>query len=138
MNQKGLRQLLGRREMLRAALGSAAGLVGAAIVEHTASGQSTGHDAGHNSGMAGTDMTSDHGANMMVGQVNHAKNGFDPLKVLVDWDYGTVSTLPNGQTLREFEIVAFDREIEIAPGIFFKAWTYNGRVPGPSIRCTEG
>ena len=35
-------------------------------------------------------------------------------------------------------IVAEDKEIEIAPGIFFPAWTYNGRVPGPTIRVTEG
>ncbi len=34
--------------------------------------------------------------------------------------------------------MAVDREIEIAPGIFFPAWTYNGRVPGPTIRCAEG
>jgi FtsP/CotA-like multicopper oxidase with cupredoxin domain len=40
--------------------------------------------------------------------------------------------------LREYEIVAFDKEIEIAPGLFFPAWTYNGRVPGPTLRCTEG
>ena len=26
---------------------------------------------------------------------------------------------------------AVDREIEIAPGVFFPAWTYNGTVPGP-------
>ena len=25
-----------------------------------------------------------------------------------------------------------DREIEIAPGVFFPAWTYNGQVPGPT------
>jgi FtsP/CotA-like multicopper oxidase with cupredoxin domain len=31
-----------------------------------------------------------------------------------------------------------DREIEIAPAIFFPAWTYNGQVPGPTIRATEG
>ena len=24
------------------------------------------------------------------------------------------------------------------PGVFFPAWTYNGRVPGPTIRATEG
>ena len=40
--------------------------------------------------------------------------------------------------MREYEFVAVDKEIEIAPGIFFPAWTYNGRVPGPTIRCTEG
>jgi FtsP/CotA-like multicopper oxidase with cupredoxin domain len=40
--------------------------------------------------------------------------------------------------LREYEIFAVDREIEIAPGVFFPAWTYNGQVPGPTIRATEG
>ena len=40
--------------------------------------------------------------------------------------------------VREFAITAFDREIEIAPGVFFPAWTYNGRVPGPTLRANEG
>jgi len=79
-----------------------------------------------------------HGGMTTVGRVNHKRNGFDPHKLLTDWDTGEVSTLSNGQTLREYEIVAQDREIEIAPGIKFPAWTYNGRVPGPTIRCTEG
>ena len=39
--------------------------------------------------------------------------------------------------LREYDLVAVDREIEIAPGVFFPAWTYNGTVPGPIIRATE-
>ena len=38
---------------------------------------------------------------------------------------------PDGTLLREYEIFAVDREIEIAPGMFFPAWTYNGQVPGP-------
>ena len=33
---------------------------------------------------------------------------------------------------------AYDKEIEIAPGVFFPAWTYNGRVPGPTLRANEG
>jgi len=40
--------------------------------------------------------------------------------------------------VREYQISAVDREIEIAPGVFFPAWTYNGTVPGPVIRATEG
>jgi FtsP/CotA-like multicopper oxidase with cupredoxin domain len=36
-----------------------------------------------------------------------------------------------------YELIAHDREIEIAPGVFFPAWTYNGTVPGPVIRATE-
>src|SRR5687767_6426996 len=43
-----------------------------------------------------------HGNSMMVGTVDHERNGFDPLRMLTDWDYGTVSTLPGGQTLRTY------------------------------------
>jgi FtsP/CotA-like multicopper oxidase with cupredoxin domain len=40
--------------------------------------------------------------------------------------------------VHEYELVAHDRDLEIAPGITFPAWTYNGTVPGPIIRATEG
>lgn len=70
--------------------------------------------------------------------VDHARNGFDPVEMLTDFDYGTLSTMENGQTLREYTFVAGDKEIEVAPGVYFPAWTYNGRVPGPTIRCQEG
>jgi FtsP/CotA-like multicopper oxidase with cupredoxin domain len=40
--------------------------------------------------------------------------------------------------VREYTLAAVDQEIEIAPGVFFPAWTYNGTVPGPVIRATEG
>jgi manganese oxidase len=73
-----------------------------------------------------------------VGEVDHAANGFNPTDILTDFDYGTVSTLPNGQTLREYRFNAVVKTVEVAPGIAFEAWTYNGRVPGPTIRCTEG
>jgi manganese oxidase len=80
-----------------------------------------------------------HGLNMMAGDVDPNNiNHFEPTAMLTDWDYGKVSTLLNGQTLREYEFFAVEKEIEIAPGISFPAWTYNGRVPGPTIRCTEG
>jgi manganese oxidase len=39
--------------------------------------------------------------------------------------------------VREYTLVAHDREVEVAPGIFFPAWTYNGTVPGPVLRATE-
>lgn len=73
-----------------------------------------------------------------VGEVDHKRNGFDPHEILTDWDGGRVSRLSDGRRLREYEIVAVDREIEIAPGLFFPAWTYAGRVPGPTLRATEG
>jgi FtsP/CotA-like multicopper oxidase with cupredoxin domain len=70
--------------------------------------------------------------------VDHAANGFDPTDLLRDFDYGTTRRLPGGRRLREWEIVATDKEIEVAPGVSYEAWTFNGRVPGPTLRCTEG
>lgn len=62
----------------------------------------------------------------------------DPARILTEFDMGKVSVLPDGRTMREYEISSYDREIEVAKGVTFPAWTYNGRVPGPTIRCTEG
>jgi FtsP/CotA-like multicopper oxidase with cupredoxin domain len=39
--------------------------------------------------------------------------------------------------VRRYEMVAVDREIEVAKGVVFPAWTYNGTVPGPVIRATQ-
>jgi manganese oxidase len=82
-----------------------------------------------------------------VGRVSTAT--FDPGAFARTWNFSGLaperrarhyreSTQANGTLLREYDIVASDREIEIAPGLFFPAWTYNGQVPGPTIRATEG
>jgi FtsP/CotA-like multicopper oxidase with cupredoxin domain len=109
------------------ALGGAAVLGGremlAAQPEHA-----QGHGAGHS-------MSHGHGA---MGTVDHVRNGFHPLDMLTDFDTGEVSKDRSGRTVREYELVTVDKEIEVAPGVFFPAWTYNGRVPGPTIRATEG
>ena len=90
-----------------------------------------GHGTGHAMGGA-------NGATFRGGQgVDHAANGFDPRTLLRDFDYGTV-TVEDGRTVRTWEILAEDREIEVAPGVRFPAWTFNGRVPGPTLRCTQG
>jgi FtsP/CotA-like multicopper oxidase with cupredoxin domain len=73
-----------------------------------------------------------------VGDVDGERNGFDPASMLTEWETGTVSQLPDGRRLRTYQVVAEHKEIEIAPGISFPAWTYNGRVPGPTLRATEG
>ncbi len=64
--------------------------------------------------------------------------GFDPTSFATRFHLGRVTPLADGRTLREYDLVAIDREIEIAPGVWFPAWTYNGTVPGPTLRCTEG
>ena len=71
-------------------------------------------------------------------RVDHQANGFNPTELLRDFDYGKTSRLPNGRVLREWEVFAVDKEIEVAPGVRFPAWTFNGRIPGPTLRCREG
>jgi FtsP/CotA-like multicopper oxidase with cupredoxin domain len=39
--------------------------------------------------------------------------------------------------VREYRLVAQDRDIAVAEGVTFPAWTYNGTAPGPVIRATE-
>ena len=64
---------------------------------------------------------------------------FDPEKYLRDFNYGRISESESGQTIRDFTIIAEDDKIqEISPGIFYNVWTFNGTVPGPTIRATEG
>ena len=40
--------------------------------------------------------------------------------------------------VREYTLTATDVDLEVAPGVFFPAWVYNGTAPGPVIRATEG
>jgi FtsP/CotA-like multicopper oxidase with cupredoxin domain len=132
-----LREKISRRGLLSGGIAAAGGTT---ILAGSALGQSS--HAGHGMVSGNTyPAMQDHGAHgamITVGEVDNARNGFDPSLLLTDWDTGTVSKLPDGRTLRTFEVTAEDKEIEIAPGIMFPAWTYNGRVPGPSLRVTEG
>ena len=79
-----------------------------------------------------------HHAAFRGGEVDHAANGFDPHDTLRDFDWGKTRRLASGRVLREWEIVAGDREVEVAPGVTFPAWTYNNRIPGPTLRAREG
>jgi manganese oxidase len=91
-----------------------------------------------------------HPGGHLMGAVGRVAPGvFSPTTFLRAWNF---SDLPpdrrakyyhetlraDGTRLREYQLVAVDREIEIAPGVFFPAWTYNGQVPGPTLRATEG
>ena len=94
-------------------------------------------DASHSDAPTALHHVGGHGGGT-VGKVDNVRNGFDPHQILTDFDGGAVSKDSSGRTVREYEFVGIDKEIEVAPGVFFPAWTYNGRVPGPTIRATEG
>ena len=59
---------------------------------------------------------------------------------LTHFNCGRVSQNDNGQTIREFTlIVEEDQNVTISnAGHYFDAWTFNGTVPGPTMRMTEG
>ena len=91
----------------------------------------------------------DHAAHAM-GPIGRADTRiFNPTTYLRAWNfsdrppedrsrYYKETPRPDGSLLREYDLIAVDREIEIAPGLFFPAWTFNGQVPGPTIRAREG
>jgi len=130
---------LTRRSWLRATgLASLAGSIvgGVRLAGQARQGEGVAHHPAHGSHVMGT-----------VGRV--APDGFNPATYLKAWNFNDLApeerskyyketTRPDGTLLREYEIFAADREIEIAPGLFFPAWTFNGQVPGPTIRATEG
>lgn len=123
------RKKVSRRGLLWGGLAAAGG----SAIAGTAAGQSV--HSGHGAASAAAAATppahlAAHGSMITVGEVDNERNGFDPSRMVTDWETGSVSKLPDGRILRTFEIEAVDKEIEIAPGIMFPAWTYNGRVPG--------
>jgi FtsP/CotA-like multicopper oxidase with cupredoxin domain len=108
----------------RGALSAAAGVVGAGVTARL--------------GEAGTPHAHHQHDGVPVSTVDPEVNGFDPSRILRDFDAGKTRRLAGGRTLREWELVAYDKEIEIIPGVKYAAWTYNGRVPGPTLRAREG
>ena len=132
---------LTRRDLIKAGTAGTVGLAAAAGALGLPGLRALGaQDSTIRGGSSSTrDPMEDHGSHhqmMTVGDI--AVDRFDPTKFLTEFDTGSISVLPGGQVLREYDIVAIDQEIEVAPGVFFPAWTYNGQVPGPTLRCTEG
>lgn len=129
-------QKLSRREFIKAGALALLGSTGA-LIAGTGTFPRTSKAAGR-SYQSGEMQHAEDAMPTIVGEVNHQENGFHPDEILTDFDYGAVSSLENGQTLREYNFVALNKIIEVVPGIEFDAWTYNGRIPGPTIRCVEG
>jgi len=130
--QADLTQRLSRRDLLKVGALSTVGLATAGGAFGLQDGASP-RGSRHSGGAAHISSHHDMGA---IGELR--AGGFDPTKFLTEFDSGRVSRLPSGQVLREYQFVALEREIEVVPGVFYPAWTYNGQVPGPTIRCTEG
>ena len=62
------------------------------------------------------------------------------IEYLTHFNCGKVSQGENGQTIREFTLIIEENQnVTISNvGHYFDAWTFNGTVPGPTMRMTEG
>src|SRR5215210_5442551 len=126
---------ISRRDFLRAAgtLGVSGALLGAYA------GRARGQDEGHHGeevAQAATDEhMNSHGGNSTVGSVDTSR--FDPAEFLRSF-YRGEERRERGEVVREYELVAEAVEIEVAPSVMYPAWAYNGQVPGPTLRATEG
>jgi manganese oxidase len=117
-----------RRDFLKAGLltgglAAAAGAVGRSLPEVQPPPPTATPHGGHGDGSG------------PVGDVD--LRAFDPSVFLETFDTGRVS-IEGGRTVREWDVIAQNKDIEVAPGIWFPAWTFNGQVPGPTFRCMAG
>jgi manganese oxidase len=62
---------------------------------------------------------------------------FDPQECLRSFERGRLMQ-ENGQPIRVFEVEARSITLPLGGEVLFKAWTLNGRVPGPTLRAREG
>src|SRR4030042_5687269 len=83
----------------------------------------------------------------IIGKVSSP--GIDLNQYLTTWNFNNLIPLEqqkyyrtyiddSGRPVREYNIHTENKNIELAPNLFFPAWTFNGQVPGPTIRVTEG
>ncbi len=61
----------------------------------------------------------------------------NPMALLRDFDTGVLKQ-DNGRTVREFEVTAQSTTLQLNSAITYVSWNLNGRVPGPTLRATEG
>jgi len=64
-------------------------------------------------------------------------SNINPMQIARDFDYGTV-TRENGRTVREFRMEAHTSIVQLNSAVTFNTWNVNNRVPGPTLRATEG
>jgi FtsP/CotA-like multicopper oxidase with cupredoxin domain len=126
---------ISRRDFLRAAgVAGALGVSGSLLGARAALGHSEVHGASH--GAADSGGMAAHGGNGAVGEVDLSK--FDPSKFSRQFFYWGEERTEGGRTVREYELSAEAVEVEVAPGVMYPAWAYNGQVPGPTLRAGEG
>jgi FtsP/CotA-like multicopper oxidase with cupredoxin domain len=119
-----------RRRLLVAAAPVVVGAPLAKFATQSAGAESAMEHGGAHSSMSHASL----GHAAMIGAEVPAPGGPNDLDALL---YPPRALPHSPGRVREYALSAVDREIEVAQGVTFPAWTYNGTVPGPVIRATE-
>ena len=85
-----------------------------------------------NTSSNGNLLTSTSLSNASTSKINNNTNVANPASLVKE-----ASTITNSSN-KQITLITEDVEIDIAPGKRVKAWTFNGTVPGPTIRLAEG
>jgi manganese oxidase len=127
---------LTRRRLLCATAPLAAAPLGLAVVRSGEARATATHDHASHAQRAPATHTGHAamGHAAMIGEGAPAVGGPSDLDALL---YPPPALAHSPGRVRRYTLVATDEELEIAPGVFFPAWTYNGTIPGPVIRATE-
>jgi FtsP/CotA-like multicopper oxidase with cupredoxin domain len=130
---------LSRRDLLKKVGLGGAVFLGGSVLGHTVqhqAGAATGYE-GSNPGLVGHSSLHEGGAPTLYGRIHSPPSSLGPGSL----DAQTFPPERDGRppgTTREIEIAVEERLIEVGNGALVEAWTYNGTVPGPVLRATEG
>ncbi len=129
---------LSRRDLLKKAGLGGAVFLGGTVLGHTVQHQAqaaTGPEYG-NPGNVGHSVVHE-GDATLYGDIHSPPVGLGSGAL----DHVTFPPEPDGRpagTTRDLEIAVEERLIEVGRGALIEAWTYNGSVPAPILRATEG
>lgn len=129
-----------RRDLLKKASFGGAVLLGGSVIGRSLSdtaGATTAAPKEAYPNPAGVSVIHEDGAPSLYGHAYGPPMGIDAAAL----DVHTFPPPADGRgssVVRNVQIVVEEKLIEIGDDVFFEAWTYNGTVPAPIIRATEG
>ncbi len=129
---------LSRRELLKKAGLGGAVFLGGSVLGHTVQHQAQAAEPDYsNPGLVGHSTLHTGGATALYGDIYSPPPGLGPEALISQTFPPPRDDLPPG-SVREFEIAVEERLIEVGSGALVEAWTYNGTVPAPILRASEG
>ena len=129
---------ISRRELLRKAGLGGAVFIGGSVLGHTVQHQAEAAEGEYsNPGQVGHSTMHEAGSTQLYGDIYTPPKELGPGALDAHTFPPPPDGLPAGSS-RDFDITVEERLLEVGTGAYIEAWTYNGTVPAPIIRATEG